>query len=99
MAKKQVNSAQKTTARGATTPENQAGEEKSTKPKQFRKAAQEEIGKTYKKIVQTLATEAIGGSVPHTKLLFDLGGVKDEVRAAGSSKRRRPPSLGKILLE
>ncbi len=90
----------KTASLEHTGPEEDAAtsKEKATKPKQFRKAAQDEIGKTYKQIVKTLATEAVGGSVQHTKLLFDLGGVKEEVRAA-SSRRRKPPSLGKLLLD
>ena len=71
---------------------------KPTKPRHFRKRAQEEIGKNYPSIVRRLAEEATQGSVMHTKLLFDLGGVKEEVRDAGKGKRpRRPPSLGKIL--
>lgn len=71
----------------------------SVKPKHYRKKAQEEIGKSYTAIVQTLATKAAGGSVQHTKLLFDLGGVKEEVRASATARRRRPPSLGEILLK
>jgi len=70
----------------------------STKPRHFRKKAQEEIGKNYKEIVAKLATEATRGSVQHTKLLFDLGGVKEQVKAS-YPKRRRPPSLGQILLK
>ena len=68
------------------------------KPRHYRKAAREEIEKTYKTIVAKLATEATNGSVRHTKLLFDLGGVQEEAEAT-SSKRRKSPSLGKILLK
>lgn len=102
MAKKPTN----TTQKAETSPDPtkaQAGiqesEEKPTKPSHFRKRAQEEIGKHYPSIVRTLAENATKGSVLHTKLLFDLGGVKEEVRDAAKAKRpRRPPSLGKILL-
>jgi hypothetical protein len=76
----------------------QATNNKPIKPRNFRNTAQKEIGKKYTKIVQKLADEAVNGSVQHTKLLFDLGGVKEEVQAS-SSRRRRPPSLGKILLD
>lgn len=72
---------------------------KSTKPSNFRKTAQEEIGKKYTKIVRTLAKQAAEGSVQHTRLLFDLGGVKEEVRASATGKRRKPPSLGAILVK
>ena len=67
---------------------------KSVKPRHFRKKAQEEIGKSYAAIVQKLADEAAKGSVQHTKLLFDLGGVKEEVEASATGRRRRPRSLG-----
>lgn len=75
-----------------------ADDEKPTKPRQFRKKAQEEIGKKYGGIVEKLAEMATGGSVQHTKLLFELGGVKEQVQAL-SQKRRKPPSLGEILLK
>ncbi|HMD20957.1 MAG TPA: hypothetical protein VKH40_11570 [Alloacidobacterium sp.] len=72
---------------------------KSVKPRHFRKKAQEEIGKSYTAIVKTLANKAARGSVQHTKLLFDLGGVKEEVQASATGRRRRPRSLGEILLK
>lgn len=68
------------------------------KPKHYRKAAREEIEKSYKTIVVTLAKEATKGSLRHTKLLFDLGGVQEEVQST-SSRRRKPPSLGRLLLK
>jgi hypothetical protein len=74
-------------------------ERKSVKPRHFRKRAQEEIGKSYAAIVQTLANEAVRGSVQHTKLLFDLGCVNEEVQASATGRRRRPRSLGEILLK
>ena len=76
----------------------QTDKKKPIKPKQFKKAAQEAIGEKYQTIVNAFAEKASKGSVQHTKLLFDLGGVKEEVRAV-SSKRYRTPSLGKLLLE
>jgi hypothetical protein len=102
MATKRISKAreQKAATKGKTAPtdEAEADNDKTTKPKQFKKAAQDEIGKTYKQIVRALANEAVGGSVQHTKLLFDLGGVKEEVRAV-STRRRKSPSLGKLLLD
>jgi hypothetical protein len=70
-----------------------------TKLKHVRKTAQEEIGKRYTHILQTLAKEAAKGSVQHTKLLFDLGGVNEEVQASATARKRRPRSLGEILLK
>jgi uncharacterized membrane-anchored protein YhcB (DUF1043 family) len=75
-----------------------ADEQTPTKPKHFKKTAQDQIQKSYKKIVETLAEEAQKGSVRHTKMLFDLGGVKEEVEAI-KSKRKKSPSLGKLLLQ
>jgi hypothetical protein len=73
-----------------------ADQGKPTKPRHFRKKAQEEIGKKYGGIVEKLAEKATEGSVQHTKLLFELGGVREQV---SSPKRRRSPSLGKLLLK
>ncbi|HVW77844.1 MAG TPA: hypothetical protein VHB45_09530 [Alloacidobacterium sp.] len=51
-------------------------------------------------IVKKLAKEASQGSVQHTKLLFDLGDVKGEIKAASSQRRKKKePSLGKLLLQ
>jgi hypothetical protein len=76
-----------------------ASHRKPTKPKQYRKTAQEVIGKQYRGIVAKLATEAKKGSITHAKLLFDLGGVQEEVKATSPRRRRRPPSLGELLLK
>jgi hypothetical protein len=71
-----------------------------TKPRHFRKTAQETIGENYKTIVEELAKAASKGSVQHTRLLFDLGDVKEEVRASAKTKRRRKaPSLSKMLMD
>jgi hypothetical protein len=75
-----------------------ADQGKPTKPRHFRKKAQEEIGKKYGGIVEKLAEKATEGSVQHTKLLFELGGVREQVEVS-SPKRRRSPSLGKFLLK
>lgn len=77
---------------------NKGDQGKPTKPRHFRKKAQEEIGRKYGGIVEKLAEKATEGSVQHTKLLFELGGVREQVQAL-SPKRRRAPSLGKILLK
>jgi hypothetical protein len=71
---------------------------KPTKPRHFRKKAQEEIGRKYEGIVEKLAEKATQGSVQHTKLLFELGGVKEQVQAS-SQRKRRALSLGEILLK
>jgi hypothetical protein len=75
-----------------------ADEEAPVKRKHFKKTAQDQLEQSYKEIVTTLAKEAKKGSVRHTKMLLDLGGVKQEVEAV-KSKKKRGPSLGKLLLK
>ncbi len=43
----------------------------------FRCHAKNQISGAFSEIVHTLIEEAKSGSVNHTKLLFDIGGVKD----------------------
>lgn len=95
-----TNEAEATPASTEAEKDKQEPRQQAVKAKHFRKKAQEEIGKNFHSIVKKLAKKAAGGSVPHTRLLFDLGGVKEEVSAAAPKKRqRRPPSLGKLLLD
>lgn len=68
------------------------------KPRNYKKTALEKISKSYNDIVDKLAEKAAEGSVRHTELLFDLGGVKEEVKAS-HTRTRKEPSLGKMLLE
>ena len=81
-----------------------ASDEKSIPPRpvkarNFRKTAQVEIERSYQKILGKLTEEAASGSLQHTKLLFDLGGVKEEVAEASKRKKKASPSLGKILIK
>ncbi len=46
----------------------------------FRCHAKNQISGAFSEIVHRLIEEAKGGSVNHTKLLFDIGGVKDQLR-------------------
>jgi hypothetical protein len=102
MPTKRVSKSTKEQIAKTTTPEakddKQSAKETLIKPKHFKKTAQSQIEKSYQKIVETLADEAQKGSVRHTKLLFDLGGVQKEVDAV-ATKRGRGPSLGKLLLK
>jgi phage-related minor tail protein len=73
-------------------------QEKPTKRRYFKKTAQEQIEQSYKSIVNKLAEEAEKGSVRHTKMLFDLGGVQEKAESA-KRKRKKAPSLGKLLMD
>lgn len=68
------------------------------KARQFRKTAKNEIEKNYQKIVEKLSEKASDGSIQHTKLLFGLGGIEEKAEKT-APRRRRGPSLGKLLLE
>ena len=95
----------KTELAAAETPESTANaamnamaECKPVRPKHYRKAAQKAIETNYSAIVSKLVEKAASGSVQHTKLLFDLGRVQEEVEAH-SPRRRKSRSLGEILLK
>lgn len=63
----------------------------------FKKHAKSEISGAFPDIVHTLIEEAKGGSLNHTKLLFDLGGVKEQVKEEMKHKNI-PPSFVKVLM-
>lgn len=95
MKKKEITSEENQAA-----PEAEPSNKRITRPRQYRKKAQEAIGENYTSIVSKLAEEASTGSVQHTKLLFELGDVKGEVKAASSQRRKKKePSLGKLLMQ
>jgi hypothetical protein len=65
----------------------------------FKRHAKNEISGAFPEIVHTLIEEAKGGSVNHTRLLFDLGGVKDQVKEDLKHKDKDlPPSFVEVLL-
>jgi hypothetical protein len=71
---------------------------KAVKAKHFRKAAKNKVESHYEIILESLAEKACAGSIQHARMLFDLGGVKDELDEA-SKERRLGPSLGRLLLK
>jgi hypothetical protein len=71
---------------------------KRTTAKQFRKKAKTRIEENYEAILDSLVGRSIDGSIQHTKLLFDLGGVKEELEES-SKERKLGPSLGRLLLK
>jgi hypothetical protein len=46
--------------------------------------------------MKTTAEKSAKGSLPHTKYLFEIGGVKEEIQRQGQSNGE--PSLAEILL-
>jgi hypothetical protein len=68
------------------------------KAKYFRKEAKSRVEDSYRTILTSLTEKACGGSLQHTKMLFDLGGVKEELEEA-AKERKLGPSLGRLLLK
>lgn len=81
---------------GETTSEDRA-KVKAPRVRNYRKFTKEKIAESFPEIVGGLVSRAKKGQLGHTRLLFDLGGVKDDLKRGAS--RRREPSLGKLLLE
>ena len=71
---------------------------KRTTAKQFRKKAKRQIEENYEAILDSLVGKSIDGSIQHARLLFDLGGVKEELEES-SKERKLGPSLGRLLLK
>jgi hypothetical protein len=86
-------------ASGGSVREQAGGPEKSVRT--FRDQAKKEIFGAFPQIVHTLIEQAKGGSVNHTKLLFDLGGVKEQAKAGSKRKGKAAvsPSLADLLLQ
>jgi hypothetical protein len=79
----------------------QTGHSKKTakvQAKNFRKEAKSTVEDSYKTILKSLTEKACVGSLQHTKMLFDLGGVKEELEEA-AKERKLGPSLGRLLLK
>lgn len=80
-----------------------AGEGKAAPKKKrvcnFKRHAKNEISGAFPEIVHTLIEEAKSGSLNHTRLLFDLGGVKDQVKEELKQKDKTlPPSFADMLM-
>lgn len=73
------------------------GKVKAPRVHNYRKFTKQKIAESFPEIVGGLVSRAKKGQLGHTRLLFDLGGVKDDLKRGAS--RRREPSLGKLLLE
>lgn len=67
-----------------------------TRVRNYRRHAKSEIAKSFREICQALVEEAKRGSIGHTKLLFDVGGVKEDANKEG---KKRELSLGALLLK
>jgi hypothetical protein len=86
-------------ASGGSVREQATGTEKGVR--NLRDHAKKEIFGAFPEIVHTLIEEAKGGSVNHTKLLFDLGGVKEQAKAGSKRKGKAAASasLADLLMQ
>jgi hypothetical protein len=66
----------------------------------FRRHAKIEISGAFPEIVHTLIDRAKEGSVNHTKLLFDIGGVKEQMKEEAKHRERAAgsASLADLLI-
>jgi hypothetical protein len=89
-------------AAGTAGGQGQEAEPAKTKKKvqNFRRHAKQEISGAFPEIVHELIDRAKAGSLDHTKLLFDIGGVKDQVKEEAKHKERvaNSASLADLLL-
>jgi hypothetical protein len=54
------------------------------------------IAQGFSEIMEAMAQRSIEGSLAHTKFLFEIGGVKEDIER--KSKDKREPSLATLLL-
>ena len=73
-----------------------AGQATTRRVRNYRRHAKSEIAKSFVAICEALVTKAKKGSIGHTRLLFDVGGVKEDANKQG---KPRELSLGALLLK
>jgi len=64
--------------------------------KNFKRHTSKVISEEFSDIVETMANKSKAGSLAHTKYLFEIGGVKEEIQRQGQGKGE--PSLADLLL-
>jgi hypothetical protein len=62
----------------------------------FQSHTQEIIASRFAEIIAAMAQKSAEGSLSHTKYLFDIGGVKDELQQQGQDNDE--PTLAELLL-
>ena len=62
----------------------------------FQSYAKEVVSRQFANIMKAMAEKSAKGSLAHTKYLFEIAGVKEEIQRQGQSNGE--PSLAEILL-
>jgi len=65
--------------------------------RQYRRFARRLLSESFAAIMERMAQESIGGSLAHTRYLFELGGLTEELRNEGQAKGE--PNLGELMRE
>jgi hypothetical protein len=63
---------------------------------EYQSHAKKVVSENFAHIVQTMAEKSAKGSLSHTKYLFEIGGVKEEIQRQGQGEDE--PSLADLLL-
>ena len=70
---------------------------KSKRVTDFQSHAREVVTEKFADIMEAMAQESIQGSLPHTKYLFEIGGIKEELQR--QVENNGEPTLADLLLE
>jgi hypothetical protein len=62
----------------------------------YRRHTKKLISESFSDIMKNMAKDSIAGSLAHTKYLFDIGGVKEDIQRKAGGKGE--PSLAELLL-
>lgn len=63
---------------------------------EFQNHAKEILTRRFVDIMETMAQKSAEGSMPHTKYLFEIGGVKEELQRLAENEGE--PSLAEMLM-
>lgn len=72
---------------------------KPVRVRNFKGHTKKQLSESFSKIVEAHLEEAKNGSLKHTDWLFEVGGVKQEIRAEKKGKGRDPSLASLLLLE
>jgi hypothetical protein len=70
--------------------------EQKKRVRNFRSYAKRRVSEDFPKIVDAMSKKSIEGSLAHTKYLFEIGGVKEEIESQTGDKHE--PSLSELLI-
>jgi len=72
------------------------GEPKVRRIRNYRRYVKNKLAARFPQILDKLVAESLAGSLAHTKFLFEIGGLGDELGAEGQEKGE--PNLGDLFV-